>query len=165
MKAAGNDEDQSGAAAVEFALVVPILFLLVFGIIEFGFIFNRWISVTHASREGARLLAVNVPEDSLPAGCNPNAAPPPNGTCTTLGAETRAARGVPSITNAPVACEGGLPEAAETTQPDETIITSDGSREVQMTCSTPYTLRLLRMLPIKSNLVLTATTKMRKEGT
>ena len=45
---------------MEMALVLPLLLLLVFGIIEFGFIFNRYISVTHAAREGVRQLAVGV---------------------------------------------------------------------------------------------------------
>jgi Flp pilus assembly protein TadG len=50
---------ERGAAAVEFALVMPLLFLLVFGIIEFGFIFQKELSVTHAAREGVRVYALN----------------------------------------------------------------------------------------------------------
>jgi len=49
---------EEGVAAVEMALVMPLLLLLVFGIIEFGFIFNRYITLTHAAREGVRLLAI-----------------------------------------------------------------------------------------------------------
>ena len=49
---------QRGAAAVEMALVLPLLFMLIFGIIEFGFIFNRYITVTHAAREGVRVYAL-----------------------------------------------------------------------------------------------------------
>jgi hypothetical protein len=56
----GRTKNEDGAAAVEMALVLPILLLLVFGIIEFGFIFNRYISVTHAAREGVRHLALGV---------------------------------------------------------------------------------------------------------
>jgi Flp pilus assembly protein TadG len=45
---------EDGAAAVEFALVLPILIVLVFGIIEFGFaLYNKEV-ITNASREGAR---------------------------------------------------------------------------------------------------------------
>lgn len=51
---------EDGAAAVEFALILPILLLFIFGIIEFGFIFNRWTSVTHAAREGVRQMSVGV---------------------------------------------------------------------------------------------------------
>lgn len=65
---------EDGAAAVEFALVLPVLILLVFGIIEFGLVFNRWLSVTHAAREGVRTysltgdaaLGATAGEDSAP---------------------------------------------------------------------------------------------------
>lgn len=45
---------EHGAAAVEFALVVPLLLLLLFGMISTGFVFNDHLSVTNAVREGAR---------------------------------------------------------------------------------------------------------------
>jgi len=46
--------NQQGATAVEFAIVLSLLIVLIFGIIEFGlFIFNRQI-ITNAAREGAR---------------------------------------------------------------------------------------------------------------
>jgi Flp pilus assembly protein TadG len=54
-----KERSERGAAAVEFALVMPLLFLLVFGIIEFGFIFNKELSVTHSAREGVRVYALN----------------------------------------------------------------------------------------------------------
>lgn len=50
-----------GAAAVEFALVLPVLVLLVFGIIEFGRIFNVQNSVSAAALEGARVVALQKP--------------------------------------------------------------------------------------------------------
>ncbi len=50
---------ESGQAVVEFAIVLPILLLLVMGIIQFGFILNGQITVTSAAREGARLAAVS----------------------------------------------------------------------------------------------------------
>ena len=48
-----------GAAAVEFALVSPILFLLLFGIITFGMVFAQQLSLTNAARQGARVAVVN----------------------------------------------------------------------------------------------------------
>ena len=51
--------NELGAAAVEFALVVPVLFSLLFGIVEFGHIFNAQIQVTAAAREGARSMALS----------------------------------------------------------------------------------------------------------
>lgn len=50
-----------GAAAVEFALVLPLLLLLVFGIIDFGRALNAQVTITQAAREGARLVALNQP--------------------------------------------------------------------------------------------------------
>ncbi len=47
-----------GVVAVEFALVVPVLLLIVFGIIDFGRALNAQISLTGAAREGARLAAL-----------------------------------------------------------------------------------------------------------
>lgn len=53
---------ERGAAAVEFALLVPILFTLVFGIIDFGWAINRNTVVNNAAREGVRLASLG--EDS-----------------------------------------------------------------------------------------------------
>jgi len=50
--------DETGAAIVEFAIILPILMLLVMGIIQFGFIFNGQITLTSAVREGARYAVV-----------------------------------------------------------------------------------------------------------
>ena len=47
-----------GAAAVEFALLLPVLLLLVFGIIDFGRALNAQITLTQAAREGARMAAL-----------------------------------------------------------------------------------------------------------
>jgi Flp pilus assembly protein TadG len=47
-----------GQALVEFALVLPILLLLILGMIEFGWILNGKITLTTAAREGARAAVV-----------------------------------------------------------------------------------------------------------
>ena len=49
---------ECGAAAVEFALVVPILLLLLVGIIEFGRVYNAQIELTAAARQGVRVMAI-----------------------------------------------------------------------------------------------------------
>ena len=54
-----------GAAAVEFALILPIFLTMVFGIITAGFAFERWLSVTFAAREASRFAATYpIPVDS-----------------------------------------------------------------------------------------------------
>lgn len=50
---------QKGAAAVEFALVLPILLILVLGILEFGYLFLLHSSAAGAAREGARDMAIH----------------------------------------------------------------------------------------------------------
>jgi Flp pilus assembly protein TadG len=93
MKTRARMGREDGAAAVEMALVLPLLVLLVFGIIEFGFIFNRKITITHAAREGVRTYSLTGDKtkactaalDAAPdisAGsktCNAYATPPANG--------------------------------------------------------------------------------------
>jgi len=47
-------EKKKGAAAIEFALILPLLLLLTFGIIEFSLILYDKAMITNACREGAR---------------------------------------------------------------------------------------------------------------
>lgn len=55
--------DNRGAAMVEFAIIAPLLFALIFGIIDFGRVFFLYNNLTNAAREGARLGSV-YPEDA-----------------------------------------------------------------------------------------------------
>jgi Flp pilus assembly protein TadG len=55
MTEAGTKQSrQRGTSAIEFALVLPVLILLVFGIIEFGLLLYDQQVITNASREGVR---------------------------------------------------------------------------------------------------------------
>lgn len=59
---------QEGVAALEFALVLPLLLVLVFGIIEFSVLFYDKAMITNASREGARAGIVYSYPDPIPDG-------------------------------------------------------------------------------------------------
>jgi Flp pilus assembly protein TadG len=48
----------SGAELIELAIVLPILLIVVAGIVDFGFLFQRFETVTNAAREGARLAVL-----------------------------------------------------------------------------------------------------------
>jgi Flp pilus assembly protein TadG len=50
-----------GATAVEFALLLPLLLLIVLGIVDFGRMLNAQETLTQAAREGARLVALGQP--------------------------------------------------------------------------------------------------------
>jgi Flp pilus assembly protein TadG len=51
-------KSERGAAAVEFALIAPLLFMLIFGIIQFGLAWSEKEVFLQAAREGARYAAV-----------------------------------------------------------------------------------------------------------
>lgn len=59
--------NERGAAAVEFAIILPLLVLLLMGIIEFSRAYNAKEGLTYAVREGARELAINNDPDSAVA--------------------------------------------------------------------------------------------------
>ena len=50
--------DEGGASLAEFALVLPILLVMLFGIVEFGIAFNRAQAIEAGAREGARLASL-----------------------------------------------------------------------------------------------------------
>jgi hypothetical protein len=51
--------DERGTSLTEFALVLPLLLVLLLGMIDFGKAINYWMDETHLANEGARLAAVN----------------------------------------------------------------------------------------------------------
>lgn len=52
--------DERGSPAVEFALIAPVLILLLLGIVQFGFAFYTYNEMMNGAREGARRLAVGA---------------------------------------------------------------------------------------------------------
>ena len=54
----GAASDDRGAALVEFALAVPLLLVVIGGIVDFAFVFQRYEVITNAAREGARLASL-----------------------------------------------------------------------------------------------------------
>jgi len=55
---------QKGQAVTEFALALPILVLLLFAVIQFGITFNNYVTLTDATRAGARKAAVSRQQSS-----------------------------------------------------------------------------------------------------
>ena len=52
MKIKKRTTTDEGQAVVEFAVILPVLLLLLFAILQFGVLFNNYIQVTAAAREG-----------------------------------------------------------------------------------------------------------------
>ncbi len=51
-------KNQKGQALVEFAIILPIILMLVMGILQFGMMLNAYLTIENASREGARAGAI-----------------------------------------------------------------------------------------------------------
>jgi len=66
----GRDDGQS---LVEFSLILTPLFLLLLGIVQFGFIFNTYVTVTSATREAARTGSIYVYDRTLTRAANDTA--------------------------------------------------------------------------------------------
>lgn len=73
---------ERGTAIVEFALIAPILFLVLFGIIEFGRILNTYNQLTQLAGQGARAAVVSFNPDGTPIGDSTGAA---GGACGSAG--------------------------------------------------------------------------------
>lgn len=56
---------ERGATLVEFALVVPLLAVLLFGIVDFGLVLNRDSLINNAAREGAREGSLNPDQGAI----------------------------------------------------------------------------------------------------
>ena len=57
-----RDRKQRGQNILEFALVLPILAIVMFGVLDLGRVFFATIGLTNAAREGVRYLSLN-PDD------------------------------------------------------------------------------------------------------
>jgi Flp pilus assembly protein TadG len=54
-----NAEPERGQTVTEFALVLPILVMLLFAIVQLGIAFNHYVTITDAARAGARKAVVS----------------------------------------------------------------------------------------------------------
>jgi TadE-like protein len=60
---------ERGQTMTEFAIVLPLLCMLLFGIIQFGILYNNYVTVTDAARAGARKAAVSRHGSPSTEGC------------------------------------------------------------------------------------------------
>ena len=131
---------QKGQSLTEFALALPILALLLFAVIQFGITFNNYITLTDATRAGARKAAVS-------GHVSPGAA-----TTATAAAVVNSACGVP---NPPPCNLKGFTTSNVT-------VTALGNwqsgTDVKVSASYPYKISLLGMV-VKSGQLTSTTTE------
>jgi Flp pilus assembly protein TadG len=63
LPASNSMKHQAGQELVEFAIILPLLLLLVFGAVDLGRLFHAYITISNAAREGAR-YGIIYPEDT-----------------------------------------------------------------------------------------------------
>lgn len=66
-KNGSNGNSENGQSLVEFALVVPLLLLLIINIVNFGGLFYTWITVAHAARTGAQYMILGGASIGMPS--------------------------------------------------------------------------------------------------
>lgn len=67
-------KNKKGQSLVETALVLPIILLILTGIVDFGLLFNNYLIVSNASREGARSAVIGSTNEQIRAVVNTVAA-------------------------------------------------------------------------------------------
>jgi Flp pilus assembly protein TadG len=127
-------KNDSGQAVVEFAVILPVLLMILFAILQFGIVFNNYIQVTAAAREGARKAAVSR-------------------SLGTAAAETAA------TTSAKAAAPGLKQSSITVTYPNSPTFAQGSDVTVQVTY--PYSISILGIIVKSGNL--TSSTTMRVE--
>jgi Flp pilus assembly protein TadG len=110
-----------GAAAVEMAILLPLLLLIIFGLVDFGLALRTKIALTSAAREGVRLSALGEPSGTVQARVTAAADPVPVDTVVVSGCASGATDATVTVSQnytllTPVASlgeifGGGLPTA------------------------------------------------------
>ena len=67
-----HTRDETGQTMAEFAIVLPVLCVLLFAIVQLGIVFNNYVTLTDAVRAGARTAAVSR-NDANPTGATTTA--------------------------------------------------------------------------------------------
>ena len=89
---------ESGQALVEFALVAPLVLLLLLGVVQFGIAFNESITVADAARAGSRAAVVAGPTNAATAAKSAVAAAAGSLDSATLAAGTTVTVGATDVT-------------------------------------------------------------------
>ncbi len=96
----GRNRKNKGQSLVETALLLPVILLLLTGIIDFGLLFNNYLVVSNASREGGRAAAIGSTDAQVRAVVNNDTASldPANLTVTITPSESTGRRSGDAVT-------------------------------------------------------------------
>jgi len=156
--------DCTGAAFLEFALVLPVLLLVVFGITQFGLIFYHYSLVTNATAAGARQLSISRLDSTaycdtqntiVNASGGLGGTPGSSGSCPTLNSDftiTIAVDGTACTSNS--SCQAALASAyaAATNPPEPASVTVQYSCSAEDLIAVPHFAVHLGVCPLSSTM-------------
>jgi Flp pilus assembly protein TadG len=108
MRSSSRADD--GAAAVEFALVVPLLVLILAGVVDFGYRYQQHIQYTNAAIQGARTMSLGSTQ----------------GEATTAARDSAGNSGA-QVSFSPVSCTAGSPITVTISATKDTLTSLFGS--------------------------------------
>jgi Flp pilus assembly protein TadG len=138
-----------GSTLIEFALIVPILIVMLLGIIEFGWLVKNHLTVANATREGARVASLGKTIPEIQARIKSSAQPIDSNTLT-ITLERSGDKG---------ATYTGFPADNTSVDPDENGVQSGDL--IRVTVKVPHT--SLTNLPFMSNKVIEVAVTMVRE--
>jgi Flp pilus assembly protein TadG len=97
---------ERGAELIEFAMIFPVLLLVMLGIVDFGFMFQRYEVLTNAAREGARMAV-------LPGYATPDVEARVRSYVTTGGVPTRVGNPTVAVLSCSIPVAAGAPLTAK----------------------------------------------------
>lgn len=133
---------EDGQSLVEFAIIMPVLLLVLTGILQFGLMFDKYLSMTDAVRTGARTLALGR---GLSDPCDPAITQAVN---SALGTGLTASQVTVTLTN-PDTCGSG-------TYPNRTGGSEAQGDEATVSATYPYTITVFGMPLFHLNLTASA---------
>ena len=152
METPHSETGDKGANMVEFALIAPFLILLLFGVVEFAWVFASNLDVKHGAREGARITAVNTPDtgnvDLAAEICSRMNLVGPN-TATTI---TWASDGTPAVAESVTVMVSTLPRPCERMSSTSSKRGSRNPAEIAATLRLPHQSWLSWVTPTKSSM-------------
>lgn len=121
---------ERGAAAVEFAILLPLLLMLILGVVEFGRAYNVQLTLTAAAREGVRVMAITNDQTKAKDAARAAAA--------SVGSIPAA-----DITISPANCKSPSASPSPSPSPSPSSSPTSSGTSAQVTLTVPYKLASL----------------------
>jgi len=136
---------------VELAIVLPVLLLIVTGIIQFGLLFNRYITLTDAVRSGAETLSLGRNLGNSDP-CDPAVAQTLSSASSIGLTSGQVTTGFTAQTPVPTPAPTKTSNCGTGSYPSQSGGNENQGDQAQVSASQPFTLSLFGLVPIPLNL-------------